>query len=83
MMTVKQLREALATMPDDLPVIISSDCWQWGIDLEDAPKLAQYTGDPVGTPVTLERLKIEAEFMNDDYIERHSKPCVVIGYVNV
>ena len=82
MMTVKELRESLAIMPDDLPVIISSDCWQWGIDAEDAPRLAQYTGDPVGTPVTLERLAAEAEFMSDLYIERHNKPCVVIGYVN-
>lgn len=82
MITVKELREALAALPDNLPVVLTNDCWQWALKPEDMPKTALWTGLPVGTPQRREKLDGEREYMSDSYIEAFDKPCAAIGFID-
>lgn len=81
-MTVKDLRESLAGLPDNLPVVLTSDAWQWVLTQDCAPKLAQWSGKSVGTPQTAEKLAQEVEYMGEDYAARFCFPCVAIGYID-
>lgn len=78
MITVKQLRDHLATLPDELPIVFTHDSWQHYLRLEEMPRLAMWTRNEVGTPKTNKILDDEKSWLDN---EGFTQPCVVIGWV--
>lgn len=82
MITVKQLREHLATLPDDLPIVLTSDCWQWELTLEELPRVALWTERGIGTPKTQKAIDDDRRMLGDDECAEFIHPCVAIGYID-
>lgn len=83
-MNARELLEALAALTPEqleLPVVMTHDAWQWVLSHRDGPKVAQWTGEHIGTPETAEKLAGEIEWMGEEYAASYKHPCIAIGYV--
>lgn len=81
MITVKQLRDHLATLPDDLPIVFTHDSWQHYLRIEEMPRLAMWTRNEVGTPKTQKAIEDDRRLLGDDECADYIHPCVVIGWI--
>ena len=81
-MLVSELIAWLQKVPQDLPVVMTRDCWQWELETDERPRVALWTGDGVGTPKTSEQLQADGEYMSESYAAEFDKPCVCIGRID-
>lgn len=80
-MTAKELLELLEAFTAEqlaLPVVITHDCWQWELTEQEAPKLALWSAQGIGTPRTAEQLEADQSY---GCSISETNPCIAIGYL--